>query len=269
MGKGQGMQNRLMQLMMANRGKGFARVDAAKADTGEATVWLYDYIVATAQEAEWFGGVAAETLVKEIAGITAGTINLRINSPGGDVFGGRAIELALRQHPANVIVQVDGVAASAASVVAMAGDTIKIPAGSMIMIHRAWTMALGNTNDMIKTAALLAKIDDTLAATYAARTGANAAAMLALMDAESWLTGEEAVAQKFADELTGAAAKAANDGAVKAWDLAALVGAQATAQAAQQKQAEPDLAAAKMKKEKASFERARILARLGRITSSV
>lgn len=256
------MQNRLMQLIAANRGKGFTRIDAA-ADGGEATVWIYDYIVASAAEAEWFGGVAAETLVKEIAAIKAKTITVRVNSPGGDVFGGRAIELALRQHPADVIVQVDGYAASAASVVAMAGDTIKMGAGSMMMIHRAWTMAMGNANDLTKTAGLLAKIDGTLAATYATRTGADTEAMLAMMDAETWLTGAEAVAQKFADELIGDVAAPQPAAMAQSWDLASLAAQKAAASAALQAPAPaPVNDVVRADESKDRFERARIRARL-------
>lgn len=194
-------------------------VRAASADTAE--ILLYDAIVDTAAEAEWFGGVAADAFVRELRGITASTINLRINSPGGSVFAARAMEQALRDHKASVVVHIDGIAASAASFLAMAGDEIIISKGAMLMVHKAWTMAFGNETDLIKTAALLGKIDDTLVTTYVDRTKQTPQQITDWMAAETWFTGQEAIDAGFADRL---AAQPPNN-AQAAWNLSAYLGA--------------------------------------------
>ncbi|WP_301100276.1 ATP-dependent Clp protease proteolytic subunit, partial [Propionivibrio sp.] len=111
----------MFKLLSENRGKGFFSVENAAQET---TIYLYDAIVGTDLEAEYWGGVSAETLVKTIRGVTAPVINLRVNSPGGDVFAARAIEQALRDSAATVIAHIDGYAASAASFMVMAADQI-------------------------------------------------------------------------------------------------------------------------------------------------
>ncbi len=212
------IKNRLIALLASNRSRSMqpAAAIVRGAVESEVTVYLYDYIVATEAEAEWWGGVAAESLAKQVHQLQAETIHLRINSPGGDVFGGETIANAFRQHPANVIAHIDGLAASAATVVATAADEIEMAPGSMYMIHRAWTLALGNMNDMLAAAALLEKVDGTLAAAYARRTGAGADEMLALMDAETWFTAQEAVDAKFVDRVAAGAKAVSNR-----WDLGA------------------------------------------------
>lgn len=194
----------LLQLLNDNRKRGSMRIDAAaKNAAGETvvTVYLYDYIIADAATAEWWGGIAAETFVPEFRAIEADIIHLRINSPGGDVFAARAIEQAVRDHPATVIVHIDGYAASAATYVALAGDEVVIGEGAMFMIHCSWTFAYGNAMDLLETAALLEKVDGTIADTYAKKTGKPADEMLALMKATTWFTGKEAVEIGFADRL--------------------------------------------------------------------
>lgn len=200
-----------------------ARIVAAK--SGEATVYLYGPIVRSAIEAEWWGGVAAETLVPELAALEASTIHLRIDSPGGDVFGAQSIAQALREHKATVVAHVDGVAASAATVIASASDEVIMAAGAMYMVHRAWTIALGDKNAMLDCAALLEKVDGTIAEQYAAKTGESVEAMLAVMDAETWYTAAEAVEAKFADRVASAESKAK---AHARWDLSAYAKAPAS-----------------------------------------
>lgn len=220
--------DKLLQLLARNKGHGRAHALVALNEAAdEATVYLYDYIVRTAAEAEWLGGVAAETIAKELRGITASTIHLRINSPGGDVFGAQAIAQALRDSKARVIAHVDGIAASAATVIAIAADEVEIAQGGMFMVHRAWSFAVGNTNDMLDAAALLDKVDGTLAAQYAARTGEDQASMLEVMDAETWMTAEEAVDAKFVDRI----AEAPEAKALAKWDLSAYAKAPASAAA--------------------------------------
>lgn len=212
----------LQQLLIANRSRALAlatRPVAVDASGGEATIYLYGSIFSNQADAEWWGGVAADKLVPELRSLNVDTIRLRINSPGGDVFGAQAIAQALRDSKAKVIAHVDGLAASAATVIAVAANEVEIADGGMFMVHRAWSIAFGNTNDMLDAAELLDKVDGTLAAQYAAKTGKPAADMLAMMDAETWLTGQEAVDAGFVDRIS-----VAEDPAAKAsaqWDLSA------------------------------------------------
>ncbi|WP_301100337.1 head maturation protease, ClpP-related, partial [Propionivibrio sp.] len=177
----------MFKLLSENRGKGFFSVENAAQET---TIYLYDAIVGTDIEAEYWGGVSAETLVKTIRAVTAPVINLRVNSPGGDVFAARAIEQALRDSAATVIAHIDGYAASAASFMVMAADQIIMAKGAFLMIHKAWTIAIGNADAMTAQAALLDKLDGTLAETYATRSGMEAEAVMQLMAAETWFTAD-------------------------------------------------------------------------------
>lgn len=221
--------NRLLALYSRNKHRGFS---ALSQNEGTLDLYLYDAIVATDDEAQFFGGISAQSLVPQIRTAQVETINLRINSPGGDVFAGRAIEQALRDSAATVNVFVDGVAASAASIVAMGGDTVSMARGSMMMIHRAWTLALGNTNDLIETAALLEKVDQSLAQTYASRTGGSVEDAIAAMDAETWMTADEAIEAGYADSVIDAPIKASKRS--PAWDLSAYTRAPAEPQTTEQ-----------------------------------
>lgn len=210
------VNSKIRQLLASNRGRGHF---AIRAEGDQATVYLYDMIVDTDADAEWWGGVSAESFVKALAGIQAGTIHLRVNSPGGSVFGGRAMQNALRQHSARVIAHVDGLAASAASFVIMAADEIEMAPGAFLMIHKAWSLAVGNADDLQHTAGLLEQIDATLAQTYADRTGIDAARITDMMAAETWIESAAAVEQGFADRVAEGAKKT---GADNAWDLSAF-----------------------------------------------
>lgn len=199
--------NRLLALIAANKDKR-KRYEVLNADGAEATVYLYDAI-------DSYYGVNAQTFVKDFNAITAPTIHLRINSPGGDVFDGRAIATAISQHPSNVIAHVDGLAASAASYVAIAAKRVEMAPGAFMMIHKAWTLAFGNAEDLLSTAALLEKIDGSLAADYAKKTGKSVAQVEKWMSAETWFTAEEAVTEGFADSV----AKNEPEGVENGWDL--------------------------------------------------
>ena len=164
------VRNRLIQLLADNRGAQARRFEIVAKDN-EAEVFLYDAIVDDELMAEWWGGVAPESFVKALRALDVSTIHLRVNSPGGSVFAARAIEQALRDHKARVVAHVDGFAASAASFIIMAADEIVMGKGAMIMIHKAWTIAFGNADDMGATKDLLDKLDGTLVQTYADRTG--------------------------------------------------------------------------------------------------
>lgn len=215
----------LLHLYAKNRQCAARRFEVrAQAADDSAEILLYDVIVADELEAEYWGGVAPKPFVELLRGITAKTIHLRINSPGGSVFAARAMEQALREHPAQVVVHIDGVAASAASVVAMAGEQILMGSGAMMMIHNGWSFAIGNAAEMRKTADLLDKVDGTLVQTYAKRTGQVAKQVADWMAAETWFTADEAVAHGFADALAGEATAQAQ---APAWNLSAYARAPA------------------------------------------
>lgn len=205
----------LLKLLAENRGRGQFRAEAGE---DEATIYLYDTIVADAETAAWWGGVDPLTFAKALVGIDAPVIHLRINSPGGDVFAAQAMAQALREHSAKVIAHIDGYAASAATEVAVAADEVIMAPGAMYMIHNAWTIAMGNKSDFLDTAALLEKVDGTLAEGYAERTGADLKQIKDWMDAETWFTAQEAVDAGFADSVAEAKPKAQ---ARAEWNLSA------------------------------------------------
>lgn len=211
------MKNRLNKLYADNRKAAARKFEVvAKADSSEVDIFLYDHIVSSEEEAEWWGGVAPESFVKAVYAVDPShTINLRVNSPGGSVFAARAMEQALRAHKGKVVVHIDGLAASAATFVSMAGDEIVMSKGAMFMIHKAWTGMCGNAEDLRKEADLLDKIDGTLAETYADKTGKDIAAITEWMAAETWFTAQEALDAGFATSIAEAEAKAL------AWDLSA------------------------------------------------
>lgn len=132
------------------------------------------------------------------------TISVSINSYGGDVFAGQAIHSMLRAHPAQVEVYVDGIAASIASVIAMAGDVVRMPVNAMLMVHNPWTFAIGNADYMRKMADDLDKIRESLVAAYMHKVGGKITEdeLTALLDAETFLTAEESVSFGFADVVT-------------------------------------------------------------------
>lgn len=128
-------------------------------------------------------------------------INVRINSPGGDVFAGQAIHSMLKRCNAEVIVYIDGLAASIASVVAMAGDKIIMPKNAMMMIHKPWTITAGNANDMREQADTLDKVEESLVSVYADKTGLSAEEIKTLLEDETWLTASDALEKGFIDEI--------------------------------------------------------------------
>lgn len=129
------------------------------------------------------------------------SLKLRINSPGGDVFAAAAIHNALKNHPATVTAYVDGLAASAASVVAMAGDKVVMPKTAMMMIHNPSMIAWGDAREMRDAAEILDKVRDTIIAAYEAKTGLDRAKLINLMNSETWMTANEAEEMGFADEV--------------------------------------------------------------------
>lgn len=140
----------------------------------------------------WFG-VDAKALVGQIRAITAKKITVNLNSPGGDYFDGLAIFNALERHPAHVTMQVDGLAASAASIVAMAGDDIVMNQGAQLMIHDAISFAGGNAAALRQRADVLDKCSEDIAGIYAKKTGRPQSEWRAAMQKETWYNAEEAV----------------------------------------------------------------------------
>lgn len=168
--------------------KSWFRIENKAADDS-ATIHVYDEI--------GYWGVTAKDFVSALGNVSASTINLRLNSPGGDVFDGITIHNALKQHSAKIIVHVDGLAASIASVIAMAGEEIRMAKNSFMMIHNAWTYTAGNAADLEKMADTLTKIDDTLVATYQEKSGAAVQDIRDMMAAETWLSAEESLSKGF------------------------------------------------------------------------
>ena len=172
----------------------------AKKDGAAAEVFIYDEIGA----GFFGGGIAAADLIKEIKGLglkAGDELKVRINSPGGNFFEGVTIHNYLRTEKAKIIVRVDGVAASAASVVVMAGDRIEMPQNAMLFIHNPWMFAAGDAKVMRKVAEDLDQMRDSAAGTYLRRAGdkLTRAKLLDMLDAETWLTAEDSVKHGLAD----------------------------------------------------------------------
>lgn len=148
-------------------------------------------------------GVTAGEFKEQLDAITGDQLILNLNSPGGDVFDGIAMYNDLADHPAEVTVRIQGLAASAASLIAMAGDKIEIADGAFLMIHNAWGLSVGNKNRMREVADLLDEIDDALAGIYVEKTGLKKADIAQMMDDETWFNAEDAVTQGFADTKKG------------------------------------------------------------------
>lgn len=161
---------------------------------GEASISIYEQIGAS-----WDGsGITASRIGGILRNIGARDVTVNVNSPGGDFFEGVAIYNLLRQHKAKVTVQVMGLAASAASVIAMAGDEILMGDGSFLMIHNAWAVAVGNRHDMLAASEQLAPFDQAMAEVYAARAGISIEEAAAMMDKETWIGATQAVKDGFA-----------------------------------------------------------------------
>lgn len=168
---------------------------------GVAEVLIYEEI------GGW--GISAKEFARDLKDLgTVNHIDLRINSPGGSVFDGNAIFNQLKQHKATVTAHIDGLAASMASVIAMAADHIVMPANALMMIHNPWTVSIGNAEELRKDADLLDTIKRTLLTAYG-RSMMTDEELSQMMDAETWLTGADAVEMGFADEMGEEVAMAA------------------------------------------------------------
>jgi ATP-dependent Clp endopeptidase proteolytic subunit ClpP len=170
---------------------------------GECEIRLYDVI-------DSFWGISAKQIAQDLA--AAGdvkTITVRINSPGGSVWDGLAIYNQLKSHAAKKRVIVDGLAASMASIVAMCGDEIEMPANAFMMIHNPADIVAGDADDMRKTAELLDQVKAQLAGIYAARCGQSVEAVAKLMDDETWMSGVDCFDGGFCTKVVDALSTAA------------------------------------------------------------
>jgi len=165
--------------------------------SGEAELWIYDEI----GEDFWGEGTSAKTFCRELAALDVERIALHINSPGGAVFDGQAIYNALRAHPATITTYIDGVAASIASVVALAGERVVMAENALFMIHEPYVGVIGTADELRNMAGLLDKISDSILAVYEAKTGAERETLVAAMAAETWYSAAEALEAGFVDEV--------------------------------------------------------------------
>lgn len=189
-------------------------LQAAEADD-TASISIYDFI----GEDPWSGG---GWTAKRVSGLLRSfgsrDVVVAINSPGGDVFEGIAIYNLLREHKGAINIKVMGLAASAASLIAMSGDDIRMGEGAMMMVHNAWGIALGNRHDMRAAADVLEPIDDAMAGIYAARSGQDRKKVGKMLDDETWMSAAQAVDLGFANGVidAGAAPAARIDSPVQA-----------------------------------------------------
>jgi ATP-dependent Clp protease, protease subunit len=167
------------------------------ADSDSATITMYDNIGSDG----WTEGVTAKRISAALRSIGAKDVVVSINSPGGDFFEGIAIYNLLREHPHKITVKVVGLAASAASIIAMAGDDIQIAKSGFLMIHNAWAMVIGNRHDLVDASVVMAEFDAAMAQLYADAAGITTKAAAKLMDAETWMSGQAAIDAGFATSL--------------------------------------------------------------------
>lgn len=166
----------------------------------KAEVWIYEQI----GEDFWSGdGVTAKKFQKELAAVKASQIDLHINSPGGSVFDGLTIYNLLKQHPATVTTYIDGLAASIASVIALAGDRVIMADNALFMIHQPSGAVVGTASDMRDFADTLDKVSGAMLTTYTGKTGREEEEITGWLDAETWFSAAEALDYGFIDEVAG------------------------------------------------------------------
>lgn len=180
-------------------------------DRETAEIYIYGEIVS--DDWRWYesdtSAVSFRDALNELGDVN--TITVNINSPGGDVFEGIAIYNMLKRHKAKIIVRVDALAASIASVIAMAADDLVMPSNSMLMLHNAWTFGWGNHNEFRKLADDLEKINESVKESYLAKNPSmNREELSRIMDAETWISAKEAKEMGFADEVIEAVPVAAS-----------------------------------------------------------
>lgn len=182
-------------------------------NASEASLYIYDVI-----DSYW--GVSALSVIDAVTQAAGAEIlHVYINSPGGDVFEGRAIMAALARFSGKTIAHIDSLCASAATSIALSCNEVEMSAGAFFMIHNASGMAWGDKTDMRETADLLEKVEGSIIADYMTKTGKDEAQIIEWMDAETWFSADEALANGFIDRIT--AAPVSDGKASNAWNLAA------------------------------------------------
>ena len=166
-------------------------------DTGQRELW-FDGVIASET---WYGDEITPAIFKEELTAGSGPIVLHINSPGGDCIAASQIYTMLMDYPADVIVQIDGVAASAASVIAMAGTTVRMSPTALLMVHNPWTSAVGDATEMQKAIDLLDEVKESIINAYQIKTGLSRVKLSNIMDAETWLNSHKAKDLGFCDEV--------------------------------------------------------------------
>lgn len=204
--------NKIFHLLLDNAKREKQPFNLVRNESG-ATIYIYDVI-----DSYW--GVGAKSVISALAEIGDETdVSVRLNSPGGDVFEGRAIMAAIRNHKGKTTAYIDSLAASAATSIAIACDEVVISPGAFFMIHNASSAVWGDKNAMRETADLLEKIEGSIVADYIGKTGAESQQVIDWMNAETWFSADEAIANGFCDRLADSP-KAKNT-----WNLAAYANA--------------------------------------------
>jgi ATP-dependent Clp protease, protease subunit len=165
-------------------------------ESNEATIYMYGSI-----GQGWFADISSKEVQQQLNDLDSSKINIHLNSGGGDVFESIAIHNLLKNHKAEIIIHVDGLAASGASVIAMAADKIIMNSNSMLMIHNAWTVSAGNSKELRKVADDLDKIDKSVLESYTSKFVGEREELKQLLADETWLTAEEALSLGLADEI--------------------------------------------------------------------
>ena len=165
---------------------------------GEKRILLLDGEIS---DETWWGDEVTPQMFRSELNAAEGDIDLWINSPGGDCYAAAQIYNMLMEYPGEVTVKIDGIAASAASVVAMAGSTVEISPLGMLMIHNPMTVSIGDTHEMERTITFLAEIKESIINAYEIKTGLSRAKISRLMDAETWMNAKKAVELGFADSV--------------------------------------------------------------------
>lgn len=165
---------------------------------GEGRTLLLDGVIS---DETWWGDEVTPQMFRSELNAADGDITLWINSPGGDCYAAAQIYNMLKEYPGKVAVKIDGIAASAASVVAMAGATVEISPVGMLMIHNPATISIGDTHEMERTITFLSEIKESIINAYELKTGQSRTKISQLMDAETWMNSKKAVELGFADSV--------------------------------------------------------------------
>lgn len=202
--------NKILQLYRDNQGREKRPVNLVRNES-EASLYIYDVI-------DPYWGVGAVGVIDAMAQIgDASVLHIHINSPGGDVFEGRAIMAAIKRFGGKTVAHIDSLCASAATSIALACNEVEMSEGAFFMIHNASGGVWGDKNAMRDTADLLEKIEGAIVADYTTKTGKEAQQIVDWMNAETWFTAAEAIEHGFVDRLAPVASKAKNT-----WNLAAF-----------------------------------------------